>query len=281
MEATTAHGYHSPGASGLSPGLATRRTWRTAQAHVNTGGRRSWDPCTSAGPAAPRTGATPLWRPRRSSPPPPAPPPPPPARREAAALVRMRSPPPPPPSRWHSPTRQGSRAARHGAVPAALVRMRLRARARARVRVGAGLRLGLRLRVGVAAGGWVRGGGDEHMAQGWGGSRLRVSGLGGREGHRLQSRDQPLVRVHQPRPRPIEHGVAVDQRHAPAARGFELRPPRQRLHTRELVPARAEGRLGTRPGQRGSTSSRAASRRVCCSSIAHPSTGPAPPRPRS
>ena len=120
MEATTAHGYHSPGASGLSPGLATRRTWRTPQAHVNTGGRRSWDPCTSAGPAAPRTGATPRWRPQRSAPPPPAPPPPPPARREAAALVRMHSPPPPPPSRWRSPTRQGSRAARHGAVPAAL-----------------------------------------------------------------------------------------------------------------------------------------------------------------
>ena len=158
--------------------------------------------------------------------------------------------------------------------------VRVRARARARVRVGAGLRLGLRLRVGVAAGGWVRGGGDEHMAQGWGGSRLRGDGLSGREGHRLQSRDQPLVRVHQPRPRPIEHGVAINQRHAPAARSFELRPPRQRLHTRELVPARAEGRLSTRPGQRGSTSSRAASRRVCCSSIAHPSTGPAPPRPR-
>jgi hypothetical protein len=34
--------------------------------------------------------------------------------------VLIRSPSPPPPSRWRSPTRRGSRAARHGAVPAAL-----------------------------------------------------------------------------------------------------------------------------------------------------------------
>ena len=158
--------------------------------------------------------------------------------------------------------------------------VRLRARARARVRVGAGLRLGLRLRVGVAASGWVRGGGDEHMAQGWGGSRLRGDGLGGREGHCLQSRDQPLVRVDQPRPRSIEHGVAVDQRHAPAARGFELRPPRQRLHTRELVPARAEGRLSTRPGQRGSAAApRAVLPRAECAAARSLTLAPAPPRP--
>ena len=104
-------------------------------------------------------------------------------------------------------------------------------------------------------------------------------GWAGWKGHRLQSRDQPLVRVDQPGPRPIEHGVAIYQRHAPAARSFELRPPRQRLHTRELVPVRAGGRLGTRTGQRGSTSSRAASRRVCCSAIAHPSTTPPRPAP--
>ena len=71
--------------------------------------------------------------------------------------------------------------------------------------------------------------------------------VGGR-GHRLQSRDQPLVRIDQPRPRTVEHGVAIDQRHAPTAGGFELRPPRQRLHTRELAPARAEGRVGQREG---------------------------------
>jgi hypothetical protein len=266
-------GYYSPGASGLSPGLATRRTWRTARRHMSTRVVAGLGILVRVlamlhraqvqlldGHDAPllrrqlrlrrrQLGAKPLHS-------------------CGCALRRRRR-------RADGAHPLDGEVGRRG-MGQCLQPLGMRLRARARVRVGAGLRLGLRLRVGVAAGVLVGGGGDEHMAEGWGGSRLRGDGLGGREGHRLQSRDQPLVRVDQPRPRTIEHGVAIDQRHAPAARGFELRPPRQRLHARELVPARAEGRLGTRPGQRGSTSSRAASRRVYCSSIAHPSTGPGP-----
>ena len=152
MEATTAHGYHSPGASGLSPGLATRRTWRTAHKHMSTRvvaglgilvrvlalPHRAQVQLLDGGHGAlllrrqlrlrrRQLGAKPLHscgctlRRRR--------------RRAVGA---------------HPLDREvGRRGMGQCLQP---LGMRLRARARARVRVGAGLRVGLRLRVGVAAG---------------------------------------------------------------------------------------------------------------------------------
>ena len=150
MEATTAHGYHSPGASGLSPGLATRRTWRTAHKHMSTRVVAGLGILVRVLALLHRAqvqlldgghGALLLRRQLRLR------------RRQLGAK----------PLHSCGCTLRRRRRRAVGAHPLdrevgrrgmgqCLQGVRLRARARARVRVGAGVRVGLRLRVGVAAG---------------------------------------------------------------------------------------------------------------------------------